>query len=108
MLISVFREIDELIKQANTKYDKQKTEEALDYLRKAIQQDPRHPAPYLRSADIYDDLGEDSMAFEYRLLASHLDSKTSGADWAYLGEIAINVERLREASACYGNGRLTL
>lgn len=100
--------IDGLIGQANLAYAKQKTEEALDFLREAIREDPRHPDPYLQISSIYADQGQESKSFEYRLLGAHLDSKTSGVDWAEIAEIAVSLERFEEATACYGNGELVI
>jgi tetratricopeptide (TPR) repeat protein len=65
MLISLFRAIDDLIGQANSEYAKQNIEEALDYLREAIRQDPRHPDPYFQISKIYEDQKIHSVAFEF-------------------------------------------
>ncbi len=87
-------------------YAKKKIDEALQFLREAIRQDPRHPEPYNQLANIYTDQGEEGRSFEYRLLSAHLDNKTSAADWAEIGEAAVNLERIEEATACYANGNI--
>jgi tetratricopeptide (TPR) repeat protein len=74
----------------------------MSFLREAIRQDPRHPDAYLQMADIYTDLNQSSRGFEYRLLGSYLDSKTTAEDWANIGEQAVKLERIEEATACYG------
>ena len=90
--------------QANVAMAAGRCEEALSYLRETIRQDPRWPAAYLQIAHIYSENNQPSRAFEYRLLAAHLDSKSTALDWAELGDTAVQLERIEEAAACYGNG----
>lgn len=59
---------------------------------------------YQQVADIYTDLNQPGKSFEYRLLATHLSSRTTPSEWAELGEMALNVERVEEAAACFGKG----
>ncbi|KAI6237214.1 General transcription factor 3C polypeptide 3 [Aphelenchoides besseyi] len=95
--------IDNLMGQANVAYANNRTEEALSFLREAVRQDPRLPDAYQQMSDIYLDGNQFGRAFEYRLLAAHLDSRTSAADWSEIGEMAVKLERIEEAAACYGN-----
>lgn len=85
-------------------YAKDKIEEAMNYLKEAIREDPRHPTAYSHIANIYIDRDDPIRGFEYRLLAAHLNNKTEAAEWAELGETAVKLERIEEAAACYGNG----
>lgn len=73
-------------------------------MREAIREDPRHPEAYHQIASIYIDQNNPGPGFEYRLLGAHLDNKTLAADWAEIGESAVKLERIEEATACYGNG----
>lgn len=95
--------IDGLIGQANLSYAKLKIDEALSFLREAIRQDPRHPDAYNQISNIYVDQNQPGRGFEYRLLGAHLDSSTVAAEWAEIGETAVKLERIEEATACYGN-----
>ncbi|KAI6213386.1 General transcription factor 3C polypeptide 3 [Aphelenchoides besseyi] len=85
--------------QANVAYANNRTEEALSFLREAVRQDPRLPDAYQQMSDIYLDGNQFGRAFEYRLLAAHLDSRTSAADWSEIGEMAVKLERIEEAAA---------
>ncbi|KAI6175246.1 General transcription factor 3C polypeptide 3 [Aphelenchoides fujianensis] len=95
--------VDNLMGQANVAYANNRIEEALSFLREAIRQDPRLPDAYQQISDIYAERNQAGRAFEYRLLAAHLDARTTAADWAEIGEAAVQLERIEEAAACYGS-----
>lgn len=59
---------------------------------------------YNQISDIYADLKQLDKSFEYRLLAAHMGSKTSAVDWAAVGDLALTLERLEEASTCFDKG----
>lgn len=99
-----FRTIDGLIGQANLAYAKNHVEDAMNFLKEAIREDPRHPDAYTQIANIFVDQNQTALGFEYRLMGAHLDSKTVAAEWAEIGETAVKLERIEEATACYGNG----
>ncbi|KAI6182690.1 hypothetical protein M3Y97_00408000 [Aphelenchoides bicaudatus] len=97
------RVIDALIGQANVAYAKRNIDEAINYLKEAIREDPRHPDAYKQIANLYVDQNQAVTGFEYRLMGANLDNKTEAAEWAEIGETAVKLERIEEAAACYGN-----
>lgn len=94
--------------QANVAFANQRYEEAIQYLKEAIRQEPRIHDPYQQMADIYLDLNNEVLSFEFKLLACHLNAKTTAGDWANVGETAVKLDRIELAVACYGNGRDTV
>lgn len=93
-----------MIGQANVAYAKRNIDEAINYLKEAIREDPRHPDAYKQIANLYVDQNQAVTGFEYRLMGANLDNKTEAAEWAEIGETAVKLERIEEAAACYGNG----
>uniref|UniRef100_A0A914CE15 Uncharacterized protein n=1 Tax=Acrobeloides nanus TaxID=290746 RepID=A0A914CE15_9BILA len=93
------------IGQANAIAAEGDKEVALQMMREVIRQEPRNPDVYKHIAQIYEDMEDEvsmTKAFEYRLLGAHLYSRTSSIEWNDVGDLALRLNRLEEAAACFG------
>uniref|UniRef100_A0A915E9Z5 General transcription factor 3C polypeptide 3 n=1 Tax=Ditylenchus dipsaci TaxID=166011 RepID=A0A915E9Z5_9BILA len=93
--------IDGLIGQANVEHARGNSKQALSLLHEAIRQAPRNVDAYNQISDVYGDLNQTEKSFEFKMLAAHMSSKTTAEEWGDVGEMALSLERLEDASACY-------
>ncbi|TKR71859.1 hypothetical protein L596_019392 [Steinernema carpocapsae] len=93
--------LDALIGQANLMCAKGQTDEALEMFREVIRQNPRDPEAYLQVSQMYNGMEKPMEALQYGLVGAHLSSKTPADDWSYLGDLAVQLNRMEEAAACY-------
>uniref|UniRef100_A0A915DB66 Uncharacterized protein n=1 Tax=Ditylenchus dipsaci TaxID=166011 RepID=A0A915DB66_9BILA len=93
--------IDGLIGQANVEHARGNSKKALSLLHEAIRQAPRNVDAYNQISDVYGDLNQNEKSFEFKMLAAHMSYKTTAEEWGDVGEMALSLERLEDASACY-------
>lgn len=77
---------------------------AIQSIAQAIREEPRNPDPYKQVSDIYREVDKLHECLQYGLLAAHLSSRTTAAEWSELGDLACKLGRNEEAAACYGRG----
>ncbi|VDD95624.1 unnamed protein product [Enterobius vermicularis] len=94
--------VDALIGQANVLYARGEKAQARILLLEAIREEPRNPDPYKQVSDIYREVDKLHECLQYGLLAAHLSSRTTAAEWSELGDLACKLGRNEEAAACYG------
>lgn len=104
--LTVASMLDGLIGQANLEHARGNTNEAITLLNEAIRQAPRNINAYIQISNVYADLNQMDKSFEYRLLAAHMATRTPAEEWAEIGDMALALERLEEASSCYDKGTI--
>uniref|UniRef100_A0AC34F9Y9 General transcription factor 3C polypeptide 3 n=1 Tax=Panagrolaimus sp. ES5 TaxID=591445 RepID=A0AC34F9Y9_9BILA len=95
------RTMDALLGQAALLAARGQEDEAIDMLHEVVRQDPRKPHAYRQIAEICENRNEMIKCFEYRLLACHVDKSFTYEEWNEVGDLAVQLDRLFEASACY-------
>uniref|UniRef100_A0A914YTP3 Uncharacterized protein n=1 Tax=Panagrolaimus superbus TaxID=310955 RepID=A0A914YTP3_9BILA len=93
--------IDNLLGQAVIVAARGDTTNAIQILHEVIRQDPRKADGYLQLAEVYEDQDDIIKSFEYRLLGCLVSPKTSANEWDITGDLALAVDRLEDAAACF-------
>lgn len=93
--------MDALLGQAALLAARGQEDEAIDMLHEVVRQDPRKPHAYRQIAEICENRNEMIKCFEYRLLACHVEKSFNYEEWNEVGDLAVQLDRLFEASACY-------
>lgn len=97
--------LDALLGQANLALAYNNSEEALSLLEEVVRQNPNNPDVYSQISSVYADRNEMEKSFQYRLLAAHLNKqKTTAAEWADVGNVALGLERMDDAADCFERG----